>query len=83
MITQNTVEKIIKDAVKVNLQEFKKARKEYLRWRKRRENATSELEAKTFEVHENEMFYVYYTIKQTLVRLFPDHEDLIMDELYS
>ena len=75
---------LVKQAIKVNVKQFRAAREEYYYWNaKCNECDRGSREYLKYTIFADQHFYEYVTIKDTLIRLFPEHKDLIVDSLYS
>ena len=75
---------LVKQSIKANVKQFREARKEYHYWNdKCNEYDRGSSEYLKYTIFADQHFYEYVTIKDTLLRLFPDHEQMIIDCLYS
>lgn len=83
MLKLPTTEQLVKQAIKANLKQFREARKDHRYWAdKMREFPRESNQYLKYENFADQHFYEFVTIKDTLIRLFPDHEELIVDKLY-
>ena len=84
MIKLNTVETILDQAIKANVKEFRESKKEYYYWNaKVNECERGSKDYLKYTIFADQHFYEYMTIKHTLIRLFPDYEEKIIDGLYG
>tara|TARA_R100000541_G_scaffold136_2_gene474 strand:- start:141 stop:428 length:288 start_codon:yes stop_codon:yes gene_type:complete len=75
---------LVKQSIKANGEQFSKARKEYHYWNEKvKECDRGSRDYLKYTIFADQYFYEYVTIKGTLIRLFPDHEDLIIEALYK
>ena len=75
---------LVKQAIKSNVKQFRAAREDYHYWNaKCNECDRGSREYLKYTTFADQHFYEYVTIKDTLLRLFPEHEDLIVESLYS
>ena len=75
---------LVKQAIKANVKQFHEAKKEYYYWNgKCNECDRGSREYLKYTIYADQHFYEYVTIKDTLIRLFPDHKDLIVEGFYK
>jgi len=74
---------LVKQSIKANVKQFREARKEYHYWHDKVNGCDrGSREYLKYTIFADQHFYEYVTIKHTLIRLFPDHEQMIIDCLY-
>ena len=84
MITLMTTEHLVEQAIAANVEAYRKAEQDYYHWHKRlmREDCTPD-KAATYSEFKEASFSEFMAIKETLLRLFPDHKEQIIIGLNS
>lgn len=84
MLKLPTMDTLVKQAIKANIKEFREAREEYDFWNAKAKKADDgSRDKEKYILFADQYFYEYVTIKHTLIRLFPDYEEKIIDCLYG
>lgn len=82
MITLNTIDTLVEQAIQANVEAYRKAEKDYYYWIEALTDPECDPEKRTTYVEFKESsFAEFMAIKGTLDRLFPNHKEEIFDGL--
>ena len=82
MITLNTIDALVEQAILANVEAYRKAEKDYYYWTEALADPECDPEKRTTYVEFKESsFAEFMAIKETLNRLFPNHKEEIFDGL--
>lgn len=82
MITLNTIDTLVEQAIQANVEAYRKAEKDYYYWAEALADPECDPEKRTTYVEFKESsFAEFMAIKETLNRLFPNHKEEIFDGL--
>jgi len=82
MITLNTIDTLVEQAIQANVEAYRKSEKDYYYWTEALADPECDPEKRTTYVEFKESsFAEFMAIKETLNRLFPNHKEEIFDGL--
>ena len=82
MITLNTIDTLVEQAIQANIKAYRKAEKDYYYWTEALHDPECDPEKRTtYAEFKESSFAEFVAIKETLNRLFPNHRAEIFDGL--